>query len=77
MLAVAEAQVVAHQTTDRRVPSLIATGNWAFFLFSYLSYISISGATLIRSLMEVQHNWFSTLQLKIGGLAERIVAEQA
>ena len=48
------AQVVAHRTTDREVPSLIPTGSWAFF-FSSLSYLSIRGVSLNRSLMEVQH----------------------
>ena len=60
------AQVVAHQTTDREVPGLIpaAAGSWAFSLssLSSLSYVSIIGASLIRSLVEVQHYWFSTFQ---------------
>ena len=32
-----------------------------FLLFSFLS-LSISGASLNRSLVEVQHNWFSNFQ---------------
>ena len=37
--AVVVAQVVAHRTTDREIPSWIPTGSW-FFSFSSLSYLS-------------------------------------
>ena len=56
--AAAIAQVVAHQTTDREVLSLIPSRNWAFsssLLFSFLSLnqwcflkkVSLGGATLM------------------------------
>ena len=35
---------------------------FSFLSNSSLSYLSISGASLIRSLVEVQHCWFSTFQ---------------
>ena len=56
-LAVVVAQVVTHQTMDREVTGLTPTGSWAlfslFFLFSYLSHLSISGASLVRSFVDV------------------------
>ena len=40
------AQVVAHRTSDREVLSQFLLGAWLFFLSS-LSYLSVSGASLI------------------------------
>ena len=41
-------------------------GSWAtLFLISSVSYLLIMDATLIRSLVEGQHNWFSTFQKKM------------
>ena len=68
--------MVAHQTPDREVPSSIPSENWAFF--SSLSYLSISGASSIRSLVEVQHCLFSNFQKeKMEGLAEELEVKQA
>ena len=72
MWNVVVAQVVAHPTTDREVLSLIPTVGWAFF-FS----LSLSGASLNRSLMEEQHNWFSPFQQKNEGLAVQLEAKRA
>ena len=52
-VALVVAQVVANWTLDQEVPSSIPTGNWA--CISSLFYLSISGASFIRSLVEVQH----------------------
>ena len=51
--------------------------NWEpdFFLSSYLSYHLVSGASLIRSLKEVEHYWFSTLQVNNAGLAVQLRGE--
>ena len=57
--AVVVDQVVAH----REAPSSIPTGSWAFFFLS-LSYLSISGASLNRSHVEVQDYWLSNFQQK-------------
>ena len=46
--------VAAHWTSEEVVPSSSPNGNWAYF-YSSLSFLAISGASLNRSLMEVQH----------------------
>ena len=55
--AVVVGQVVAHRTMDPEVLGSIPAGSWAVSLVSFLtlSHVSISGASLIRSLVEVQH----------------------
>ena len=58
------AQVVAHRTTDREVPSLIPTGLF-YLLFSFL-YLPNIGESLNRSIMAMQHCWFSSLQQNVG-----------
>ena len=63
--AVVAAQVVAHQTTSQEAPSSIPAGSWAFFLLSSLSHLSNSCASLIRSLVEVQHPWFFNFPRKM------------
>ena len=52
-------QVVAHWTTDQEVQGSIPAGRWAFFLFLLYPIRSVS---LIRSLVEVQHNWISSIK---------------
>ena len=53
-MAVVVELVVAHPTTDSEIPDLIPVGTWVFSLhFTSLSNLSINGASLIRSLMEV------------------------
>ena len=37
---------------------------WDLYFFSSLSYLLISGASLIMSLVEMQHYWFLTFQEK-------------
>ena len=69
--AVVVTQVVAHLWIKSSIP----TRGWDFL--SSLSYISISDATLIWSLMEVQRHWFSTFQQKNRGLAVHLEAKQA
>ena len=61
-LAMVVAQVVAHQTMEGEVPDSIpvAAKCWLFSLYS-LSYLSIIGLSLIRSLVEVQHYWVSAV----------------
>ena len=73
--AVVVVQVVAHRTTDQEVRFTLPLGAGLFL--SLLSYLSISGASLIRSLVEVQHHWFSTFQEKIKSLAVPLEAKQA
>lgn len=54
--ALVVAQVLAHRTTDREVPSSFPTGSLAFsLLFSFLSH-SISGASL--KVMKAQRDEF-------------------
>ena len=81
MWAVVVAQVVAHLTMGQEVQGSNPCGSWAFslvsfcsVLFSSLSHLSISGASLIRSLVEVQHNFY--FQRKNGGLAVQLVVKQ-
>ena len=75
--AVVVAQVVAHQRMDREVPGSIhaaplpGAGPFLSLSLSYLSHLSISSASLIRSIMKVQHNWFSL------SLAGQLEAKQA
>ena len=75
--AVVVAQVVVHQSTDREVrvrfPLPLGAG---LFSLSSLSYISISGESVIRSHVEVQHYWFSTFK-ENRSLAVKLEAKQA
>ena len=60
-----------------RGPRLDSRWELGFFTLSSLHNHSISGASLIRSLMEVQHNWLSTFQDNIKSLAVQLEAKQA
>ena len=59
-----------------RGPGLDSHCHWAISLIS-LSYLSISGAPLIRSLEKVQHYWISTFQENEKSLAVQLEAKQA
>ena len=71
--AVVVAQVVAQVDYGSRGPGF--DSHWELGFFSSLSQLSISGASLIRSLMEVQY--YCYLQRKNGGLAVQLEAKQA